>query len=219
MTRGFASAKTATYLVHIALCISSMPLIGPPRYHPITLLPSATKMSTSTPSIPASLADTHALLLVYNTASIAELIVTEKLPKPLLLHPTARTPNARDLRRTSKLKSGSRNRSQPLTAREKRALGVHSLPKGLKHETFAPLRELWTKYARGLAVNGATVMAQRLAGADLHGAVVEVVRSRAVDRVGIRGTVVKETRGVVVVVTEDDRVKSTSLFPGAWRRN
>jgi len=65
-------------------------------------------------------------------------------------------------------------------------------------------------YARGLAANGAIVMAQRLAGADLHGAVVEVVRSRAVDRVGIRGTVVKETRGVVVLVTEGDTVKCMS---------
>ena len=57
-------------------------------------------------------------------------------------------------------------------------------------------------------------MAGRLASGDLHGAVVEVVRSRAVDRVGIRGIVVKETRATLVVVTQADEAKSLLLpFP------
>ncbi|KAI5848279.1 Rof/RNase P-like protein [Tricharina praecox] len=168
----------------------------------------STPTPTPKPTIPASLADAHVLLVAHNPPSIAALILTEKLPKPLALHPTptTSTPTARDLRRAPK--PTNTNRIKPLTAREKRALAVHALPKDLKHATFAPLRELWTGYARGLAMSGSTVMAQRLAGADLHGAVVEIVRSRAVDRVGIRGTVVKETRGVVVIVTERDAVKS-----------
>lgn len=44
--------------------------------------------------------------------------------------------------------------------------------------------------------------AQRVASADLHGAVVEVVRSRCVDRVGLKGVVVRETRGAVEIVVE-----------------
>ena len=50
-------------------------------------------------------------------------------------------------------------------------------------------------------------MAQRLANADLHGALVEVVRCRCVDRVGIEGIVVKESRGTVEVVGKDGRVR------------
>jgi len=56
-------------------------------------------------------------------------------------------------------------------------------------------------------------MAGRLASGDLHGALVEVVRSRAVDRVGIRGIVIKETRGVLVVVTQKGEGKSEYIPP------
>lgn len=46
------------------------------------------------------------------------------------------------------------------------------------------------------------------AAMDLHGALVEVVRSRAVDRVGLKGIVVKETRAVLVLVTEKGEGKT-----------
>lgn len=44
--------------------------------------------------------------------------------------------------------------------------------------------------------------AQRIAAADLHGAVVEVVRCRCVDRVGLKGVVVRESRQAVEIVLE-----------------
>ena len=50
-------------------------------------------------------------------------------------------------------------------------------------------------------------MAQRLANADLHGAVVEVVRCVCVDRVGVEGMVVKETKGGLEVLGRDGRVR------------
>ena len=46
----------------------------------------------------------------------------------------------------------------------------------------------------------------KLAGMDFHGAELEVVRCGCVGRVGCRGIVVRETRGVFVVVTRRNRV-------------
>jgi hypothetical protein len=63
------------------------------------------------------------------------------------------------------------------------------------------------------AVN-ATAHGSKLVSADFHGAEVEVVRSAAVGRVGIKGIVVRDTKFTFVVVTEKDEVKSEFfLFP------
>ena len=128
--------------------------------------------------------------------------------------------DARDRRRQQRQAKQAcpRRKPRPLTAREKRTLNVHALPAKplLAYATFVPLHTLWLSYARSLAAlgGGAVAMAGRLASGDLHGAVVEVVRSRAVDRVGIRGIVVKETRATLVVVTQTDEAKSLLLlFP------
>ena len=50
-------------------------------------------------------------------------------------------------------------------------------------------------------------MAAKLCAADFHGAEVEVVRSRCVSRVGVRGIVVKDSKFVFEVVTRKDEVK------------
>ena len=47
-----------------------------------------------------------------------------------------------------------------------------------------------------------------LASADMHGALVEVVRSRCVSRVGLKGIVVRDTMFVVEIVTSKDVMKS-----------
>lgn len=60
--------------------------------------------------------------------------------------------------------------------------------------------------------------AQRIAAADLHGAVVEVVRCRCVDRVGLKGVVVRESRQAVEIVQESEKEKGESVG-GAKKRN
>jgi len=51
-----------------------------------------------------------------------------------------------------------------------------------------------------MPVTGAA--AAKLCGADFHGAEVEVVRSRCVGRVGVRGIVVRDSRGVFEVIVK-----------------
>jgi ribonuclease P protein subunit POP4 len=47
-----------------------------------------------------------------------------------------------------------------------------------------------------------------LVSADYHGALVEVMRSRCVSRVGLKGIVVKDTKFTFEIVTEKDVVKT-----------
>lgn len=54
-----------------------------------------------------------------------------------------------------------------------------------------------------------------LASADFHGAEVQVVRSRCVGRVGVKGFVVRDTKFTFVVVTRRDRVV-TLPKEGCW---
>ena len=58
---------------------------------------------------------------------------------------------------------------------------------------------------------------QQIASADMHGAGVEVVRSRCAGRVGIRGIVVRDTRGTFEVVTKGGRVKRVPKEGGVFR--
>lgn len=48
---------------------------------------------------------------------------------------------------------------------------------------------------------------QMLASADYHGALVEVVRSRCISRVGLKGIVVKDTKFTFEIVVKSDTVK------------
>lgn len=59
---------------------------------------------------------------------------------------------------------------------------------------------------RSLPITAAA--AAKLTSADYHGAEVEVVRSRCVSRVGVRGIVVKDSRGVFEVITKSDKLKT-----------
>lgn len=53
----------------------------------------------------------------------------------------------------------------------------------------------------------ANIAGPLLVSADYHGALVEVVRSRCVSRVGLRGIVVKDTKFTFEVITEKNEVK------------
>ncbi|KAI5816723.1 Rof/RNase P-like protein [Pyronema omphalodes] len=162
-------------------------------------------MSTST--VPPASADAFSLLSLYHTPALALETFTTKLQnKPLALHPTLPVTDARSQRRdirATKKASRANRKPAPLTAKEKRQTKAHDLPKKLSYETFLPLHELWKTYAMNLQGGMASWAAM-----DLHGALVEVVRSRAVGRVGLKGIVVKETRAVLVLVTEKGEGKT-----------
>jgi ribonuclease P protein subunit POP4 len=159
---------------------------------------------------------TLSILKQYHPPSTAlEILNTRIVNKPFPLRadpipkPTAVNPNDnRTLRR--KLKKQNNRKPQPLSAKSKRELGVHAIPhslrRSLSYEIFLPLNELWVGYAQELVAlsggAGGPAVAAKIAVGDLHGAIVKVVRSRAVDRVGIEGIVIKETRSVLEIVVK-----------------
>jgi ribonuclease P protein subunit POP4 len=143
-------------------------------------------------------------------------IFTEKVKqRPLHLKPTAPN-NAQHVRRLERerslLKRKKKLKPAPLSSHQKRALCLYDIPKSAqKYSTYEPLSNMWQGYIQEvlgencMPVSSTTVA--RLCSADFHGADLEVVRSRCVSRVGVRGIVVKDSKFAFEVVTKNDRVK------------
>ncbi|TVY52479.1 Ribonuclease P protein subunit p29 [Lachnellula cervina] len=172
---------------------------------------------TPTPKNPDSIA--LSLLSRAHSPTTANTILTEKVKsRPVYLKPSeTTTTNAQQTRRARKLVASRKKKTKPapLSARQKRALCIYEIPKAAqKYAVYEPLHRLWVGYiqeilgleaGRNLPVTGPA--AAKLCSADYHGAELEVVRSRCVSRVGVRGIVVRDLRGVFEVVTRGDRVK------------
>lgn len=144
--------------------------------------------------------------------------------RPLFLRPTSPEPTARAIRRRAlnekkeKAKKRKALKPRPLSAAKKRALGLLEIPKEqAKWDIYVPLHNLWLGYMREILGVGqgkapyANPISSGpiLASADMHGAMLEVVRSRCVSRVGLKGIVVRDSRFVFEVVTKGDALKST----------
>ncbi|KAK4994680.1 hypothetical protein LTR66_005337 [Elasticomyces elasticus] len=142
--------------------------------------------------------------------------------KPLLLRPSSPDPavNARAKRQYARLVRASKNafkRPKPLSAKQKRALCIYEIPKEQrKYPIYEGLHAMWCGYMREiLGLNGERVVrvtaqssGQLLASADYHGAEMEVVRSRCVSRVGLRGIVVKDTKFTFEIITRQNELKT-----------
>ncbi|TGO38705.1 hypothetical protein BHYA_0069g00250 [Botrytis hyacinthi] len=144
-------------------------------------------------------------------------IFTEKVKqRPLHLKPTE--PNneqqRRRLERQRKLALRKKKlKPAPLSAREKRALCLYDVPKSSqKYSIYEPLNKMWLGYISEV-LGGENCMpvtgsaAAKLCSADYHGAELEVVRSRCVSRVGVKGIVIKDSRGVFEVITKNNDLK------------
>ena len=150
--------------------------------------------------------------------------------RPLYLKPTPKDdstpsePTAREIRQKAReaeklRKRKSPGKPRPLSAKQKRALQIYAIPKEQqKYEIYDPLHKLWCGYMREILsldkpdrgfgrfieAKGAGPL---LASADYHGALVEVMRSRCVSRVGVHGIVVRDTRSTFEIVTPKNQLK------------
>lgn len=143
--------------------------------------------------------------------------------RPLPIRATSPTPSTRAIRRKAlnerkqATKKRNKNKPQPLSAAQKRRLCLNEIPKDQqKYAIYEPLHKLWEGYMRevlGLNDPGRTphitpnTSGQMLASADMHGAIISVVRSRCVSRVGLEGIVVRDTRYTFEIVTKKNIVK------------
>lgn len=152
--------------------------------------------------------------------------------RPLPTQPSAPSASAQDsrtlrrqrrseARRRRNPKDERKRRARPLSAAEKRRFAVYDVPRAAqKYAVYERLHGLWVGYVqeilglrdeggRGRGLVGVDVgfAGPRLASADFHGAELEVVRSRCVGRVGVRGIVVRDTKFTFEIVTRGDVLK------------
>jgi ribonuclease P protein subunit POP4 len=126
--------------------------------------------------------------------------------------PAAQSARAARRKKRQQDKAKKKQRPAPLSARERRRLGLHDVPReGQKYETYEPLCKLWMGYMREILgrdiYTGGPNAAATLASAEFHGAQVEVVRSRCPGRVGIAGIVVRDRKFVMEIITRKRGVK------------
>ncbi|MCJ1408240.1 hypothetical protein MMC19_002314 [Ptychographa xylographoides] len=167
----------------------------------------------------------HDLLSRAHSPNRTSAIFKDKvLHKPLNLRPTSPDPTSQDARakrRLHRLRKKEhvrrRRKPKPLSAKEKRILGIYDIPREhQKYEMYEPLHRMWIGYMweiLGLKGNHpAYVTAQgagpKLASADYHGAELEVVRSRCVGRVGCKGIVVKDTKFTFEMITKKNILRT-----------
>lgn len=170
-------------------------------------------MATSTPQ-----QITQDLLARAHSPDSVNRIYSDKIQhRTLHLRPSSPPPaaaNARASRRKAReqAKSKAKLRPKPLSSRERRKLGLYDISKaGQKYSIYEPLNALWQGYAReilgGDIFRGGPEAAAKLASADLHGALAEVVRSHCSGRVGIKGIVVRDRKFVLELITERNALK------------
>ena len=182
----------------------------------------------------------HNILARAHSPSSTSRIYEDKVHhKPLRLLPTTGSADGKDAprqldarqvrqqRRLAQVSSRcrkSKSKPRPLSAKEKRKLGVHDIPKHeAKYGIYKGLHQLWCGYIRDvLGLRGAEEGSKKhqyvsapdagpkILSADFHGAEIEVVRSRCVGRVGAKGLVVKDTRFTFTIITKEDALKSMS---------
>lgn len=160
----------------------------------------------------------------------AAAIFTEKvLRKPLHLRPTSPDPSSQDARARRRLqrlrkeeKTRRRQKTKPLSAKEKRISGIYDIPDNQKkYEIYVPLHRMWLGYMWEILGmregEKAYVTAQgagsKLASADYHGAEVIIVRGRCVGMVGLTGIVVRDTKFTFQIITKKNELKSKELWP------
>ena len=167
------------------------------------------------------------LLQKAHSPDTASTIFTDKLlHKSLHLGATSSDPTSKDARAQRRLtrlrkesKSKKKRKVKPLSAKEKRVLGVYDIPDDArKYELYEPLYNMWLGYMWEIlgmdADKGAFVTPQNkgsiLASADYHGAMISVARSRCVSHVGLSGIVVRDTKFTLQMVTKQNDLKSKS---------
>ncbi|RKF59447.1 RNases MRP/P 32.9 kDa subunit [Erysiphe neolycopersici] len=147
-------------------------------------------------------------------------IYTERVrQRPLHLVPNDNNLNPQQTRRLKRVRRRlarvkNPGRPKPLSSRQVRSLDIFTIPESTKkYSIYAPLHQLWIAYIHEILWDDKGFMpvnhmqASKLCSADFHGAELEVVRSRCVSRVGVKGIVIKDSKSIFELVTSDDEVK------------
>ncbi|XP_061819817.1 ribonuclease P protein subunit p29 isoform X4 [Nerophis lumbriciformis] len=110
----------------------------------------------------------------------------------------------------SKLKN---RRAKGLNAHQKRKMKIFNIKtEHQRYELFLPLHYLWRQYIIDLCgrlnqTSSPQAVQQKLLKADLHGAIMTVVRSKCPSYVGTTGILIQEFKHVFKFITQQDKMK------------
>jgi len=127
----------------------------------------------------------------------------------------------------AKAKKKPRVSKKMLTAREKRDLGLHRLPKkGLNYQQFKDLHELWKGYMQelleldklkqdgwkpgNLLEPKLQQLQMKICRADFHGAIIKVEKADCSSHVGNIGICLMETKHTIQLISLDNKLR---IFP------
>eukprot|EP00066_Takifugu_rubripes_P011321 XP_003979900.2 PREDICTED: ribonuclease P protein subunit p29-like [Takifugu rubripes] len=120
--------------------------------------------------------------------------------------------------RPKKEKVKRRSKGSRMNAAQKRRMKLFTIrPEHQRYELFLPLHHLWRQYITDVCsglkpTSSPQFLQQKLLKADLHGAVLSVVRSRCPSYVGTTGILVQEFKHVFKIITKENKVKGWSPF-------
>ena len=81
----------------------------------------------------------------------------------------------------------------------------HTTCAAYRYQLFLPLHQLWKQYISGLLSRGRN-LADLLLGADYHGAMLQVVKSRQPCHTGAEGIVIKDAAKTFTIIDDSNKV-------------
>lgn len=140
----------------------------------------------------------------------ASAVIDELLYKPVMMRRENKTPSAQhilDSKEQNPLKS---RLGKKMSRKQRRAMGLDKIPtEQCKYDIFSPLNQLWMDYINFVTegMNSPTAIEQAILQCDLHGALVQVTKSKCPSFIGLKGIVIQETQQTFKIITQKDELK------------
>ncbi|ESO81963.1 hypothetical protein LOTGIDRAFT_198435 [Lottia gigantea] len=115
-----------------------------------------------------------------------------------------------------KVEKGPRKHRKTMTHKERKKMKLFDIKKEDQiYEKYIPLHNLWKDYISDLLYSGdkeksegiLTNDAQKLLKADLHGAIITVIKSRCPSYIHTTGILLQETRNTFNIITKNNKIK------------
>eukprot|EP00742_Colponemidia_sp_Colp-10_P007823 GILJ01008437.1.p1 GENE.GILJ01008437.1~~GILJ01008437.1.p1 ORF type:complete len:266 (+),score=41.03 GILJ01008437.1:33-830(+) len=136
-------------------------------------------------------------------------IVNAKLAGKALLLDNPQTAFSLEAAQQKKRQRDAMNEKR-MGVRERKSRSMYNIEEqAIKYELFVPLHQLWVQYMQDLigTTDNELTICMKLLKADLHGAVIKVIRSRIPSYVGMCGIVVQETEHAFKLITSTNSIK------------
>jgi len=138
---------------------------------------------------------------------IRKLMVDDKeLYKPFIM---ISQPQSNMVKREKKEKQRIEKLKQKrMGSKQKRETGFYNIPfENCVYDQYLPLHELWKQYITDIVGNTTgPLMAMKVLKADLHGAIIQVTRSKSPTLIAQKGIIIQETENTFKIITRENKL-------------